>query len=306
VGSVKQIDQVNFGLVLASFAVAHIAPIELLVLFYAFVGPAHYLTEMAWLHERQYFTKARWDYLLLAPLGLLVFVTFDLGLQYIVLIVVFFLAISMALTGNWIVRAIVTAAFSALALALIVLETPMSWFFVLLPNLIHIVVFTSIFIFVGAMRNNSVYGFATLGALVVCGASFFLPINLNISATAYGLENLPLIHAMYDGLFDLFQVDFDDSFSRNLIGFIAFVNTYHYLNWFSKTEVIKWHLVPRPILLTVCAIYAVSIGIYAYDFALGFKVLLLLSFLHVVMEFPLNTISTLEAGRLVKQRFRAV
>jgi hypothetical protein len=30
-----------------------------------------------------------------------------------------------------------------------------------------------------------------------------------------------------------------------LMRFIAFAYLYHYLNWFSKTEVIRWHKVPK-------------------------------------------------------------
>lgn len=304
-GSVKQIDQVNFGLVLVSFVVAHIAPVELLVIFYAFVGPAHYLTEMAWLHERRYYTKARWDFVFLVALALLIFVTFDLGLQYIALIVAFFLAVSMALTRNWLWRVASTASLSAAAILLFAYDTPVTWLFVFLPNMIHIVVFTSIFLLLGALRNNSVYGFATLAALLVCGATFFAPVDLGTHVTAYGLENVQLLRGMYEGLFDLFQVDLNDGFSRNLIGFVAFVNTYHYLNWFSKTEVIKWHQVPKPLLAVVCTTYAAAILAYVIDYKLGFKILLLLSFLHVVLEFPLNTVSTIEAGRLLRQRFRS-
>ncbi|MEQ9487497.1 MAG: hypothetical protein RIM72_00740 [Alphaproteobacteria bacterium] len=304
-GSVRQIDQVNFGLVLVSFLVAHIAPIELLVIFYAFVGPAHYLTEMAWLHERQYYTKARWDFIFLAALALIVFVSFDLGLQYIVLIVAFFLAVSMALTDNWLWRIASTVSLSSLAILLVAFDTPVTWLFVFLPNMIHIVVFTSIFLLLGALRNNSGYGFATLGALALCSATFFMPIDFSTGVTAYGLENVRLLRGMYEGLFDLFQVNLDDGFSRNLIGFVAFVNTYHYLNWFSKTEVIKWHQVPKPVLAVVCTVYAASILVYVIDYQTGFKVLLLLSFMHVVLEFPLNTVSTIETGRLLRQRFRS-
>lgn len=303
---VRRLDQVNLGLVLVSFVVAHLVPIELLVIVYIFVGPAHYLTEISWLHERQYFTKFRWDSLILVGLGLAIFVLYDLGYQYIILVVTFFLAISMALTSRWAVRIGSTALASIAAILLIAFETPTVWFFVFLPNLIHIVVFTSMFILVGALRNNSRFGFATLAALILCSFTFFAPTNIHIGSSAYGLENVALIQGMYEGLFDVFQVGMDDPFSRNLIGFVAFVNTYHYLNWFSKTGVIRWHQVPASRLAAVGFVYAISIGLYLYDYALGFKVLLLLSFLHVVLEFPLNALSTVEAGRLIKRRLAPV
>lgn len=34
-----------------------------------------------------------------------------------------------------------------------------------------------------------------------------------------------------------------------------------------------------------------SVSIYYFDYILGFKILLFLSFIHVVLEFPLNWIS---------------
>lgn len=302
--NVRRLDQFNFGLVIASLAIAHVVPFELLVIVYIFLGPAHYLTEISWLHERQYFTKYRWDYLYLVALSVAVFFFFDLGHKYIFLIIAFFLAISMALTASWPRRIVATVLCCSLTLLAIVLETGTIWFFVFLPNMIHIIVFTSIFILVGALRNNSFYGFGTLSAFLLGGITFFFPLHLGIDSTDYGLENVSLIKGMYEGLFDLFGTRMEDPFSRNLIGFVAFVNTYHYLNWFSKTRVIQWHNVPQSRLVIVAAVYLASIGLYLYDISLGFKVLLLLSFFHVVLEFPLNTLSSVEAGRLIKRRFQ--
>jgi hypothetical protein len=69
---------------------------------------------------------------------------------------------------------------------------------------------------------------------------------------------------------------------------IAFAYTYHYLNWFSKTSVIRWHEVPRARMLAVVAIWIASVALYAWEFSVGMKWLLLLSFLHVLFEFPLD------------------
>jgi hypothetical protein len=70
--------------------------------------------------------------------------------------------------------------------------------------------------------------------------------------------------------------------------FIAFAYTYHYLNWFSKTSVIKWHEVPKFRLLLIGLAWCTAMAIYIYDYSLGFMVMYLLSFLHVLLEFPLN------------------
>lgn len=63
-----------------------------------------------------------------------------------------------------------------------------------------------------------------------------------------------------------------------IMRFIAFAYTYHYLNWFSKTSVIKWHLVPKKVLIGTIAIWLISISLYIYDYTLGLTVLFFLSF----------------------------
>jgi hypothetical protein len=91
--------------------------------------------------------------------------------------------------------------------------------------------------------------------------------------------------------------------------FIAFAYLYHYLNWFSKTEVIKWHQVPKVRLIAIAALWLFSLGIYAYDYALGLQWLFFLSFSHVLLEFPLNYLSIVGIGKetvaIVKGGFKA-
>jgi hypothetical protein len=84
---------------------------------------------------------------------------------------------------------------------------------------------------------------------------------------------------------------------------VAFVYTYHYLNWFAKTSAIGWHRVPRGQLLAAFALWGACLGAYAYHYAFGLAVLGFLSLLHVVLEFPLNhkvmgQVATSLAGRL--------
>jgi hypothetical protein len=73
-----------------------------------------------------------------------------------------------------------------------------------------------------------------------------------------------------------------------LTRFIAFAYTYHYLNWFSKTSVIRWHDVPQARLLGTVGLWVLAVGLYAFDFQLGLAVLGMLGLLHVFLEFPLN------------------
>jgi hypothetical protein len=87
---------------------------------------------------------------------------------------------------------------------------------------------------------------------------------------------------------------------------IAYAYTYHYLNWFSKTSVIKWHEVPRIRLAIAVAIWIASLGVYAWDYLVGLNVLFFLSMLHVFLEFPLNWRSFIDIGSELKARVRPV
>lgn len=89
---------------------------------------------------------------------------------------------------------------------------------------------------------------------------------------------------------------YESVLGRKIQIFIAFAYLYHYLNWFSKTSIIGWrknlNVKSASVILVV---WVGSLGIYWYDFSTGFIALFFLSFLHVILEFPLNvdTIKTL-------------
>ena len=81
-----------------------------------------------------------------------------------------------------------------------------------------------------------------------------------------------------------------------LTGLLAFVYTYHYLNWFIKAEVIQWTNIPRGPLALVAGASAASTALYFYDYTIGFAVLLAFRLLHVVLEFPLNALAARQLG----------
>src|ERR1700686_3201611 len=55
----RTIDAVHLGLMLAALAITYLVPFELLLLSYVVLGPAHYATEISWLHDRKYFLPQR-------------------------------------------------------------------------------------------------------------------------------------------------------------------------------------------------------------------------------------------------------
>src|SRR5207302_8107584 len=86
-----------------------------------------------------------------------------------------------------------------------------------------------------------------------------------------------------------------------LTSLLAFIYTYHYLNWFIKADVIRWADIPRARLALVVAASAASTALYFYDYAFGSKVLLALSLVHIVLEFPLDSLALRQLGAAVSQ-----
>src|SRR4029077_8685031 len=81
-----------------------------------------------------------------------------------------------------------------------------------------------------------------------------------------------------------------------LTSLLAFLYSYHYLNWFIKADVIRWAEVPRARLATMIAASVASTALYFYDYAFGFTFLLALSLIHILLEFPLNSLAVRRVG----------
>src|ERR1700728_3216831 len=93
----NQINRINYYNILAMLlasCLAMVIPFELVLLSYAILGPAHYLTEISWLKGRQFFVLKKYDYLIIIvvvvvslllklPSANLIFYTF--GLSFILL-----------------------------------------------------------------------------------------------------------------------------------------------------------------------------------------------------------------------------
>ncbi len=81
---------------------------------------------------------------------------------------------------------------------------------------------------------------------------------------------------------------YDSTAGLTVMRLIAFAYTYHYLNWFSKTSIIKWHEIPKSRVALIAAVWLSSLAVYAYSYDMGMIALYFLSVLHVMLEFPLN------------------
>jgi hypothetical protein len=287
----RRSDVVHLGLMLAAFGLTYVMPFELLVLAYVVLGPAHYTTEISWLHDRNYFLAHRGHVIALVAIALgaaLIDNASWFGVVMWAALVVCAVLTATRSPAQGIVLLIVATGLTAImyrrwpALAVIG---------VLLPTLIHVSAFTLIFMGLGAWRARSaaqgwliaIYltGIAAIVA-VPPSAATVIPQFAQIAHAYFG--NVPLALGALFGVGDI-RLD------GRLTGLLAFVYTYHYLNWFIKAEVIRWADIPPTRWLLVGGVSAASTGLYFYDYALGFSVLLALSLVHVVLEFPLNALA---------------
>jgi hypothetical protein len=392
-------DKINFSnivLMILTAICAYFYPFETFLLAYAYLGPLHYLTEISWLHDRNYFSKGKYDFLVLLTVGILLsFAMFskDFGIN-----IGFYEAFS---SMNLFDKLLVFALFSSILFALVenlfvkIISILLLFVFVsgwlspekasehsentaifaltsLVPTLIHVYLFTGLFMLYGSLKTRSksglwqMVGFVAIPLILV----FFLPVNVkNSNLTEYGKK---AYYAEGNGFFmtnvsimdhfkmivepDMTNKQYLDSIVKNekfgfsneqranisdslkgklnddyivenakseyygrsiplrfaipvssknyfwdsvffstagimLMRFIAFAYLYHYLNWFSKTEIIRWHKVPKIRFIAVITLWIGASVFYAYDYSLGLSLLFFLSFTHVLLEFPLNFVS---------------
>jgi hypothetical protein len=434
-----KINYANIGLMLITAVLAYFYPFETFLLAYAYLGPLHYLTEISWLHDRNYYSKGKYDFVVLLLVGILLsYAAFakDFGVS----VEVYDYFVKMNLFDKLLVFALFSAVLFALVKNLFVKIVAILFLYVfvsgwlspdnatansesttvfaltsLVPTLIHVYLFTGLFMLFGSLKTRSVSGMWQMVGFVVVPLVlvFALPVdpqakvsefgknahyakgdgfyatnisimdhfnliedpvytnsdfiafvkkkdfkqanaqynfitkeNLNhlvdslskIPNKAYLLKKQPLnanfqvnnILLLFtkEGMLDEYQMKpipaklftgfslekyasivYHSTIGIMLMRFIAFAYLYHYLNWFSKTEIIRWHQVPKLRFAAVILLWIVASVFYAYDYSLGLSLLFFLSFSHVLLEFPLNIISIVGIGKesvsIMKNGFKA-
>ena len=68
--------------------------------------------------------------------------------------------------------------------------------------------------------------------------------------------------------------------------FLGWAYSYHYLNWFSKTSIIKWHQVEKKRFVFSGVLWVVSLALYKVDYRLGFAAISVLSRFTIVGATP--------------------
>ena len=317
-----KIEKLNIFLIIISALASFIFPFELFLFSYIVLGPLHYLTELYWLKERNFFTVKKIEKSILIAASILIFLTsiigtlwnyiqflnpallsffaknYYYGLSFIILFsLVFALLRKEFYTKFDLLKKII---FCLLIASVISSLGEVKLFFaVMVTTLIHVFSFTLLFIWLGALKSNSLYAKISLYLYLSLVALLFLiptfePIFelKNGTITLFNSSNFNFTHTTFNKLFSGDQdFSYTNSWSIKLQRFIAFAYTYHYLNWFSKVEIIGWHKLESKKIILLLAIWISALSLYFINYTLGFTSLLFLSILHVIMEFPLNGIT---------------
>lgn len=308
------IDAINIILMIISAILAYWWPFELFLFSYAVFGPLHYLTEISWLHQRNFFSLMRFDYIFLVVCALLLFGVFlfqDSHLNLIeygtaLMVWAFVSALVMVTIKHQLSRVLLFIAITLFSVAVRGNQLTFVLFAVLLPTIIHVFLFTVLFILFGALKAKSklglisvgIYGLCFLGLLFVTIDIRAYSVNSYIQEAYRAFEELNL---EIMNLVNIHQPDrqaaiYASAAGLSLMRFIAFAYTYHYLNWFSKTKVIGWGQASKKYVGIIVFIWIGSVILYLGDYQKGLVWLYLLSLLHVLLEFPLNHRSIIGIG----------
>ncbi len=318
--NVRQVDKINIGLILVSLTLSLIVPFRLFLFSYAVLGPVHYLTEINWLNQRDFFVKERkwvwlfvavallisWPVLLNLPLlsvlneqpvfnRLNIFIT---GHTDVLLLALFLFSIGLLFLRK--VAHILLFLAASLFLAKIITGYVLFSYVLVglfLPTIIHVYLFTLFFMLMGTLQSRNRLGFVAIALLLLSpliilvmpiAPEFYRSFEPTTAIeTTRNFRFIQQLLLMVDHLGD--QLSFA---GIRLQMFLAFCYTYHYLNWFSKTSVIGWHKNLSPVKIAVIFIlWSSLILLFWFDYEKAYLALFFLALLHIVLEFPLNVAS---------------
>ncbi len=319
------IDMLNVGLLIISLVVAFKIPFQLFLFSYAVLGPLHYITEINWLEGKNYYVKNRSWIWLFAAAALLLAIPIFLRLPYFentkapwlgqvqqfsynwffaVLFILFLFAIALVyIKNNRTLGIFLVSVVAGTVLANKFDLIKFSYLTMFLPTIIHVYFFTWLFMVYGVIKNTNNVGIISIIVMALCPIVIW---QSNIDPASY-IVSQEVQETFLKSYFN--YEDRNIAMALGAVGekenfflyseiaikiqiFVAFCYTYHYLNWFSKTTVIGWYKnINRKKLILMTGTWAVSAGLYWYDYKIGFIALFTLSMIHVFFEFPLNIIS---------------
>jgi hypothetical protein len=320
----KTIDNINIVLILLSLALAYLLPFGLFLFSYAVLGHLHYLTEINWLNQKNYFVKnSKWIWTFIIITGLISFPVilnlpflstlnnqfffkqlsiFINGYTDVFFLTALFFAIALVYFKKW--QHLLLFLIASLVLAKLILKYVLFSYILVglfLPTIIHVYLFTLLFMIMGTLTTKNKAGFIGIVILAICPfVIFILPLNL---VHYYALETDEIITTAKNFRFIQYLIQtFDKTLSNkpttlSVISvkiqiFVAFCYTYHYLNWFSKTSLIGWHKnVSKFKIAAILFCWLCLIALFLYNYQTAYLALFFLAMLHIILEFPLNIIS---------------
>lgn len=289
------VNYLNIAFMVAAVAISAHLPLETFLWAYAFLGPLHYVTEISWLHDRQYFSyssRAVW-LLVVATAAVAAVSLFKLNPKTALVALSFAVALAGAIAlfrsgARQLVCALVGGgALVALAASLSPVHVVLMLF---LPTIIHVYLFTGLFIVFGALKGRSASGILSAIVFIACPLVCLFGVETPPSYVTSGemVAALDPFLPVIDILLRWLGVMADEDGVLAMLRLFGFAYSYHYLNWFSKTRIINWHRTSRARLVLIGVVYVGAVSLYLYDAKIGFKALLFLSLLHVILELPLN------------------
>jgi hypothetical protein len=326
----------NSALIIISLVLAIELPFELFLFAYAILGPLHYLTEINWLNNSNFYVRSSNHIWIVVALTLLVSLPTLLSevltsgasdsviYKTILLLrkgygsiifITFLLSLGLVYSFNFRSLFLVIIAGTGISYVFRQAEPFQLITAFLLPSLIHVYLFTLLFMIGGAIKAKRKLPVLEVALLfLVPFVIAFLP---NVPAE-YSFQS-KVMTTFLKSNFDVLNIRLGKLFageglpSKSFIisstgikiqTFIAFSYLYHYLNWFSKISLIGWlKNTSGKKIGWICFLWICSVGLYFYDYAIGLTVLFFLSLLHVTLEFPLNIISIQNILSFCKEKF---
>lgn len=290
----------NFLALVLSAVAASLAPLQVFIFVYAFVGPLHYLTEIAWLKKKDFYfgggvVSERVYVAIAAVLCAAVSVDYYLhrGITGYAIGLLMVLSLGAIVKNPYVLVSALVAGF----VARFFVHGLVIFVAAILPTIVHVYLFTMLFMVSGLVREKRrsvlAWGnpFLLLGlpvVLLMARWSYPAPGSYWINAEA-GFSALHgyLVRLVGHNLHPDASILADPA-AAGVLRFLAFIYLFHYLNWFAKTELLQWHRVSRRSWAWIATLYSVSVGCYLWNFVVGFYIVNFLSMLHVFLEFPLN------------------
>jgi hypothetical protein len=291
----------DLAALVVSGVAAVIAPLQVFLFSFAILGPLHYLTEIAWLRKKQFYVRdgmvSSRAYVLLATAAVAVTLSSEVlrhDIWFWTVGVMLLVSLSVLVRNIYAILAIATAAI----ITAFFLKTWVFFIAVMVPTLVHVFFFTWTFMVSGALRDKRASLVKWVNPalmLVIPLALMFLPMRyaqpggiwLRSEGLTFASIHTKLVRDLHHTMM-LNSSLLNDAVVAGLLRVFAFVYLFHYLNWFTKTELLEWHKVSRRGWMGIGLIYIANISVYAVSLRAGFLVSTFLSLLHVLLEFPLN------------------